>query len=366
MQTYGVKYIGSKASLVEKIIGNIERNLGGSLDNNLRVIDVFTGTTRVAQAFRSKGWSVQSSDLAWASTAYAHSFLMRTEDSGKRIPGLLETLQTKLAGAELPLSSDWITENYCDVSGIKGGIVRMWKPKNGLRADFIRNSIETMLSAGEINEHESMILTTCLIFALDKVDNSVGVQQAYLKEWAQRTDNDLHLVDLPFYKGPVGNHTCGNSLEIPYESADLAYLDPPYSNHSYSTYYHIWDSITRWDKPDVGLSTNRRVDRVSKHDDFDESMVSVWNSKRTALEAFVTLCKRLPVKYLLISYNNESLVPLDQLLGGLEGEFGKENINVEEIAYQRNIMSQIGNATLYKEEFKTQNVEVLIWIAKKN
>ena len=366
MQTYGVKYIGSKASLVEKIIKNIERNLGG-VATDLRVIDVFTGTTRVAQAFRSKGWFVQSSDLAWASAAYANAFLIRTQESGKRIPELLQELQSKVATAELAPS--WITENYCDVSGTKGGIVRMWKPKNGLRADFIRNSIEDMLSAGEINQHESMILTTCLIFALDKVDNSVGVQQAYLKEWAQRTDNDLQLVDLPFYNGPVGRHTCGNSLEVPYESADLAYLDPPYSNHSYSTYYHIWDSITRWDKPEVALNTNRRVDRVSKHDDFDESMVSVWNSKRTALDAFIALCKRLPVKYLLISYNNESLVPLDQLLGGLEGEFGKENINVEEIAYQRNIMSQIGNATLYKEEFKTQNIEVLIWIsccAKKN
>jgi adenine-specific DNA-methyltransferase len=365
MQTYGVKYIGSKASLIEKIIKNIERNLGG-VCTSMQVIDVFTGTTRVAQAFRSKGWSVQSSDLAWASVAYANAFLMRTEESGKRIPELLEQLQSKMDTAELSLSRDWITENYCDVSGTKGGIVRMWKPKNGLHADFIRNSIQTMLSTGEINEHESMILVACLMFALDKVDNSVGVQQAYLKEWAQRTDNDLNLIDLPFYTGPVGNHMCGNSLEILYESADLAYLDPPYSNHSYSTYYHIWDSITRWDKPEVGLNTNRRVDRVSKHNDFDESMVSVWNSKRTALDAFLTLCKRLPVKYLLISYNNESLVPLDQLLGGLEGEFGKENINVEEIAYQRNIMSQIGNATLYKEEFKTQNVEVLIWIAKKN
>jgi len=364
MQTYGVKYIGSKATLVDKILANIRNNLG--VISDLHVIDVFTGTTRVSQAFRSQGWSVQSSDLAWASEAYAHTFLLRTDESGKRIPLLLETLKGLLAQSTEHLIPDWITQNYCDVSGIKGGIVRMWKPKNGLIGDLLRNTIKAMLDKGEINYHESMILTTCLIFALDKVDNSVGVQQAYLKEWAIRTDYPLQLVDIPFYKGPAGIHYVGNCLEIEYTTADVAYLDPPYSNHSYSTYYHIWDSITRWDKPAVSLNTNRRVDRVSKADEFDGAMVSVWNSKKTALNAFITLCTRLPVKYLLISYNNESLVPLDTLISSLEAEFGKENINVEEISYQRNIMSQIGNASLYKDEFKTQNVEVLIWITKKN
>ena len=142
----------------------------------------------------------------------------------------------------------------------------------------------------------------------------------------------------------------------------MAYLDPPYSSHSYSTYYHIWDSVTRWDKPEVSLKTNRRVDRVSKSSEFDADMVSPWNSKVKALAAFIELCKRLPARNLLISYNNESIVPLDQLTEALEKEFGP--IDVEKISYQRNIMAQIGNAALYNDTFKTENVEVLMWIKK--
>jgi len=144
----------------------------------------------------------------------------------------------------------------------------------------------------------------------------------------------------------------------------VAYLDPPYSSHSYSTYYHIWDSITRWDKPVVSLTTNRRLDRVAGSETFDASMVSPWNSKRTALEAFVTLCKMLPVRYVVVSYNNESIIPLKTLMERLETEFGKDKVSKEDQAYRRNIMSQIGNATLYKDEFKTENVESLIWIEK--
>jgi adenine-specific DNA-methyltransferase len=356
MQTCGVKYIGSKLSLLETILTSIESHLENV--DALQVIDVCAGTTRVGQAFRSKGWSVQSSDLSWASEAYANAFLLRTAESGARIGGLLEELSniTPVVG--------WITTNYCDVSGSTGGLVRMWRPENGRKADGIREKIAEWEQAGHINHHEAMILVACLIFALDKVDNSVGVQQAYLKTWATRTSDPLTLRDLPFHDGPVGKHTIGDCLEIAYEEADLAYIDPPYSAHSYSTYYHIWDSITRWDKPAVSLTTNRRVDRVAGASEFDEGMVSLWNSKKTALQSFMTICESLPARNILISYNNESILPAKTLVDTLRDKFGLDAVSVEEIQYKRNIMSQIGNATLYKDEFKTENVEYLIWVKR--
>jgi adenine-specific DNA-methyltransferase len=354
-QTYGVKYIGSKNSLVGEILSVINTQLKSP--ETLRCIDVFTGTTRVAQAFRSSGWTVQSSDLSWASEAYAHAFLLRTEESGGRIPALLHTLQ------DLSGMADWLTNTYCDVSGVEGiKRVRMWKPVNGIKADAIRNKIAEWELSAFINHHEAMILTSCLIFALDKVDSSTGVQQAYLKDWAARASNPLRLEDLPFHNGVPGRHAVGDCLQIMYNDADIAYLDPPYSAHSYSTYYHIWDSITRWDKPSVHLTTNRRADRVVSASEYDEGMKSAWNSKSTALEAFISLCSRLPVKYILISYNNESLIPLKLLTDTLRSKFG--DVVVREIAYKRNIMSQIGNATLYNDEFKTENTEVLIWVKR--
>ena len=356
MQTCGVKYIGSKLSLLENILGSIDTHLGAP--TALRVIDVCTGTTRVAQAFRSRGWSVQSSDLSWASEAYAHAFLKRTATSGSRIPGLLGEL------GNVTEKIGWITTNYCDVSGSTGGLVRMWRPENGRKADGIRDQIAEWEATGYVSHHEAMILVACLIFALDKVDNSVGVQQAYLKNWAARTSETLTLRDLPFHDGVVGEHYIGNCMEIEYADADVAYIDPPYSAHSYSTYYHIWDSITRWDKPAVSLKTNRRIDRVSGASEFDDGMVSSWNSKRTALESFMTICESLPVDHILISYNNESILDAKTLVDTLRERFGAEAVIVEEIQYKRNIMSQIGNAVLYKSEFKTENVEYLIWVRR--
>lgn len=354
MQTSGVKYIGSKLSLLEYILESIDARL--HTPEGLRAIDVCTGTTRVAQAFRSRGWSVQTSDLSWASEAYAHAFLKRTAASGARIGGLVAELNT------VSPKIGWITTNYCDVSGATGGLVRMWKPENGQKADGIRDKIAEWEESGHISHHEAMILVASLIFALDKVDNSVGVQQAYLKNWATRTSDSLCLRDLPFNDGVVGEHLIGNCLELDYDEADLAYIDPPYSAHSYSTYYHIWDSITRWDKPTVSLTTNRRIDRVSGSTEFDETMVSSWNSKRTALQSFMTVCESLPVNHILISYNNESIIPFQTLVDTLRDRFGVGSVSIEEIKYRRNIMAQIGNAALYKDEFKTDNIEYLIWI----
>ena len=369
-ETHGVKYIGSKAALLEEIHTFVSAQLPTSAPRT--IIDVFTGTTRVAQSFRAAGWRVISSDLSWASEAYAHAFLLRTPDSSRRIPDLLARLRVLMmepcaAGAK----PGWIETNYCDVIAADGGIVRMWKPENGRKADRVRDVIQAWEAAGEISHHEAMILVACLLFALDKVDSSVGVQQAYLKSWAARASNALALEDLPYPPGPTGQHFVGDALQLTYPAATVAYLDPPYSGHSYATYYHIWDSITRWDKPAVGLKTNRRIDRVSGAAEFDAGMQSPWNSKKGALPAFLALVARLPARYVCISYNDESLVPLETLEGALKEKYGAGGVHVKRIPYKRNIMCQIGNAAAEGgvaaeggAGAKTENHEVLIWVNK--
>ena len=354
MATHGVKYIGSKAALLDEIVSFVGEHW---TKGPARFLDVFTGTTRVAQRFRSLGWTVASSDLSWAAEAYAHAFLVRTAESGANIPTLIEKLR-----AVKPYP-DWISRSYCDVIAADGGVVKMWSKTNGAVADAMRNKIAAWKAERDITHHESMILTACLIFALDRVDSSVGVQQAYLKEWAARAKQDLDLKDLPFPDGPRGSHNVGDALKIFYGECDIAYVDPPYSPHSYATYYHIWDSITRWDKPAVGLKTNRRADRISG-EGFDDKMHSPWNSKKEALAAFLELVERLPAKAVVISYSDESLVPLPALEAALRARY---TVHKKVIPYKRNIMSQIGNAEAAitaGATAKTSNNEALLWIKK--
>lgn len=333
METSGIKYIGSKSSLLEPILAVVYKYVPLPPGKRPKMLDVFTGTTRVAQAFRQRGWDTVTSDLSWASEVYAKTFL--ATNNNKQLEPLIQKLNA------IKPKAGWLTRNYCDVESDDGTVVRVWQPKNGMKADAIRDEIDKLYNHGRINDQEKATLTTSLIFALDKVDNTVGIQQAYLKQWCTRSHKDL-LLTLPkvaqVKPNPTSKHITGDCLTAKYDAADIAYLDPPYSSHTYFSYYHIWDSIARWDKPEVGLKTHRRIDRVTSSDEYDDSMSSPWNSKSKALEAFKQLIHRLPVRFVLISYSNESIVPINDLIN-LCRKFGP--IHVEEINYKRHLMSQL-------------------------
>lgn len=342
MKTYGIKYIGSKKTLVPYILEELD-----GLNIKGRVIDVFSGTTRVAQAVKQHGLEVVTSDLSWATRCYSNTFIGNKDN--KHLQPLIDEAN-KIKGVK-----GWLTENYC----ANKNNAMVFQAKNGMRADAIRDWIGTL----DLEDWERDTLITSLIFALDRVDNTVGVQQAYLKDWCTRSFNDMRL-DLPeMIDGPKGSHLSGDALKLNYPEADVAYLDPPYTAHSYATYYHIWDSVAMWDKPETSLTTNRRIDRCKAG--FDPDFVSPWNSKSTALSALITLIDRLPTSRILLSYNDEGLIPSEALMTAI-GKYREVEIN--KIDYKRNIMATIGNSLISgpasRNEAKTENIEYLISIKK--
>jgi len=332
--THGVRYLGSKSKLTSNIV-----EIANSLTvNEKTIIDVFTGTTRVAQAFRKEGWKVTTSDLAWASECYSDLFI--TSSSFKHLRKYIEDLN-KL---EVPKEHlGWLAKNYSSHPCL------VWSRENAAKADCIRDNIEKL----EISRKEKNILISSLIFALDKVDNTVGIQQAYLKgPKSPRLNTSLFLTLPEEINGPIGKHIVGDALLIEYENAEIAYLDPPYTGADYSTYYHIWDSIARWDKPDVGLKTNRRKDRIKSSNSRDTSISSPWYNKKTAYEATKTLIERLPVEWVIFSYSNEGFISLEEMKQ-INGFF-----SLKEIEHKRHVMSSIGAGA--NPHAKQKNKEYLI------
>jgi len=381
--TYGVRYLGSKSKILPLIMQVID-----DLDKeDMKVIDVFTGTTRVAQALKMRGYDVTTSDLSWASEVYSEAFICNN--------GEVSYLQQYIDQLNLvPPKADWLTNNYCDVDIIVDKKVydmiseeveeegkkvmktkkaktftmeketvniKVWHPKNGAKADAIREEIEVM----EIEPWEKSYLIACLIFALDKLDNTVGLQQAYLKGWkSDRVHKDLVLTAIPSIEGMEGQHLCGDALKLTYPNASVAYLDPPYTAADYSTYYHIWDSIARWDKPQVSLKTNRRIDRVKQktNEHWDKSMKSPWYSKRTALEATKQLIDRLPVRYCVFSYSDEGLIKYSDMEDICKQY---EDYKFHQKEHDRHVMSRIGAGGDKAENAKKKkNIEYVIVIDK--
>ena len=104
MKTYGVHYLGSKRKIVPYIL-DITKSI---LPEGGTVIDVFTGSGRVAQGLKQSGYKVHTGDLNDASRVYSNALI----HSSPYIPHLQKYID-EMNSVEVPPNYDgWITKNY--------------------------------------------------------------------------------------------------------------------------------------------------------------------------------------------------------------------------------------------------------------
>ncbi len=283
-----IKYIGSKRRLVP-VLGDLLELSGGET-----ALDLFTGTTRVAQEFKRRGAHVTAVDTARYSEIFSQCHIA-TDATVVDKDDLSDALRY-LAG--LPGQPGYFTETFCVQS-------RYFQPFNGERVDAIRDTLET-----EFKSHPLYpILLTSLIYAADRVDSTTGVQMAYVKEWAPRSFSELDLRVPELYSGAgraVRADACEVARDLP--KVDVAYLDPPYNQHRYFTNYHIWETLIAWDAPEHYGIACKRIDSR------DPSTKSMFNAAREMGNTLRQVVADVEAEVLVLSYNNESWVTLEDLV----------------------------------------------------
>ncbi len=306
-----IKYIGSKrllAPMIEDAVAALPVR---------SAVDLFAGTTRVGQALRRRGVEVISNDSATYSEAFGIAYVeSEAEVDRGRLPELLDHL------ASLPGRRGYVTRTFCEQA-------RFFHPDNGRRIDAIRDEIGRL----ELSRTERGLLMTSLVEAADRVDSTVGVQMAYLKRWAPRALQPLELREPRPVAGPRGTavRADANALAPALDGIDLAYLDPPYNQHSYYANYHVWETIVRGDRPShYGVARKRTDCRDTK---------SPYNSRRLAWGALSDLIERLPTPWILLSFSNESFHGLDAV-GDLLAERG--HVGAVAVDAKRYVGAQIG------------------------
>jgi adenine-specific DNA-methyltransferase len=265
------------------------------LDGVETVLDLFSGTSRVGHALKLAGYRVHANDHL----AFAH-LLARVHVAVDRASVLPEVEARLTELAAVPPRAGWFTETFCERS-------RFFHPDNGARVDAMRDALACWDLAPDVHD----VLLVALMQAADRVDSTVGVQMAYLKAWAPRALKPLALREPLMADGP-GLATCLEAVDAAASDHwDLAYLDPPYNQHSYLGNYHVWESLVRWDKPDVYGKACKRVDVRERK--------SPFNSKRAIRQALDNVLDALDgrVRYLIMSYSNEGFVPPDDLAASL-------------------------------------------------
>lgn len=283
-----IKYLGSKRRLVGEL-GTLFEGLETS-----SALDAFTGTTRVAQEFCRRGGSVTCVDTAAYSEVLAQCYVVA--DADQIDPAEVDEALVRLS--ELPDRRGYVTEVFCEQA-------RYFHPDNGRRIDAIREGIDELYGDHQLRP----ILLTALLEAADRVDSTVGLQMAFLKEWAPRALRPLRL-KAPQLTPGTGTAIRGDILQVldTLDPVDLAYLDPPYNQHRYFTNYHVWETLVRWDAPEHYGVACKRVDARSA------ATRSPFNSRRSMPDALADLIARVRAEVVIVSFNNEGFLPLEQLV----------------------------------------------------
>ncbi len=282
-----IKYLGSKRRLVP-VLSELFTASGART-----ALDLFTGTTRVAQAFKAAGGCVTAVDTARYSEMFARTWIEIDAHSFDMVA--LEAAIDELD--QLDGEAGYVTETFCVQS-------RFFQPFNGERIDAIRAAIARDHAGSPLEP----LLLTSLLLAADKVDSTAGIQMAYIKQWAPRSYNPLTM-QVPTLLPGSGRAVRGDATAIAdaLGSFDLAYLDPPYNQHRYFTNYHVWETIVAWDRPDHYGVACKRVDAR------DDDTKSVFNRKREMPDALRRTIAAVDAEVVIVSYNDESWVTLDEL-----------------------------------------------------
>ena len=183
-----IKYLGSKRRLVP-VLGEICAAVGAG-----RALDLFTGTTRVAQEFKRQrcahdGGRQRAVRLRVRATATSRS-----------------TATTSIAASSRPRSRDLAGRPRATTAtsprrsaGSRGSSSRT------TAAASTRSATRSSRTTGDSWMYP--VLLTSLIEAADRVDSTTGVQMAYVKQWATRSHKDLELRDARAARRP-GRERC--------------------------------------------------------------------------------------------------------------------------------------------------------------
>jgi len=279
-----IKYIGSKRLLLPHIQAAFSDLAPGS-----QILDLFAGTTRVAQGLKAMGHLVHANDhnaYAWMN-ARCYIAADRTKMLS-RATELVAVLQ------ETPPAPGWFTKRYCQEA-------LFFHPDNGAKIEGIRARIDQL----DLDPDLRAIALVSLMEAADRVDSTTGVQMAFLKRWAPRAHRPLSL-RVPELLAGGGTATCEEAIVCAAAfSGDAAYLDPPYNQHNYRANYHVWETLIEWDNPEVYGVVQKRMDCKDRKSDF--------NSKRRIEDAFRSVVDALDTSRIVVSFNNEGYLSREQI-----------------------------------------------------
>lgn len=268
------RYTGSKAKLVEWIMSLIHKECVGKT-----FLDIFAGTGVVAAAAATNSFKhVIVNDLLYSNYTSFRAFLGKGEwdkDKLKRIVDGYNNVNAK------DIKESFFSKNFGN---------RYFDSETAKIIGFIREKIEKDKS--ELTEKEYFILLASLMYSADKVANTVGHYDAYLRTKPKENKFFMGLID-PLKVNKIDIFREDANLLAKKLKADVVYIDPPYNSRQYSRFYHVLETLIKRGMPKLyGVALKPEPENMSDY------------CRVKAPEIFKSLIKDLNCRYIVVSYNN--------------------------------------------------------------
>ncbi|CAI3923292.1 Adenine-specific DNA methylase [Commensalibacter communis] len=324
-----IPYIGNKRKLLDLIKQTLIASQENFKTQNGLFIDCFAGTGVVSRLAKMMGYQVFCNDWEYYSQTLNIASIQALEPPTYFNQYSYDEVLQQLNN--LPPIEDWVTKHLCPRDDIEYDISKermFYMHKNGIRIDTIREKIEEWDRAGLLNPIQKSCLLAPLLYCACYHANTSGVFKGFHKGWGGQTQTalyriaaDLNLAPIQFFNNHQNNkvfrmdaQTLAEELHymnVPEYS--IAYLDPPYNQHPYGANYHVLNSITLWDKPNVSPHIIP-YEKSAIRKDWRTERKSAYTIRKQASFAYQQLLQTLPTRWIATSYSTDGFINLREMI----------------------------------------------------
>lgn len=270
------RYTGNKYRLMSWIKGLI---LEHCLEHET-FFDVFGGTGVVTAGMLDVVQSVIVNDFLYSNEICYKAFLGRDEYDVQKL--------NQFAAEVAVVDRKVLFDNYVSLN--YGG--RYFEYGDAKLIGAVREKIQSDYEAGDLSEREFNILLASLLYSFDRCANTVGHYDAYIKK-SCHSNFVFELIEPVITEADVTIYREDANELARRVSADVAFVDPPYNSRQYSRFYHVMETIVKWDKPLLsGTAMKPPLENMSEY------------SRVNAPIVFADLIRNLKVRYIVVTYNN--------------------------------------------------------------
>jgi len=310
-----ITYIGNKRALLGFIGDGIKKVQSKLNKEKLKMFDVFSGSGIVARYFKQFSELLIVNDLEKYSTLINECYL--SNDSERNEFTLRKYYYELIEKAENNPVKGIISELYAPENdkNIKQNERVFYTTRNAMYIDTVRRLIENipkekqkyflapLLSEASIHANTSGVFKG---FYKNK-ETGIGQFGGKNRDALFRITGDIKLPFPVFSNFKCETMICnGDSNEVIHSlpETDIAYLDPPYNQHPYGSNYFMLNLILDYKYPENSSKVSGIPENWNRSD---------YNKGNRALKALTYLVENINSKFIIISFNSDGFIGLDEM-----------------------------------------------------